>query len=122
VQGFAAVREQRQSVFQTHEVAVAQVKPVAAAFIRMRVLALEVDPLSGEPLAELGELPLNHRLGRQVVRGALGSGSGRLQHGASFHPLQHAPAAAARMCACQHIHALAYVLNRTDAPVLRNAS
>jgi len=33
-----------------------------------------------------------------------------------------APAAAARMCACQHIHALAYVLNRTDAPVLRNAS
>ena len=64
----------------------AQVKAVAAAFIRMRVLVLEVDPLSRKPLAELPDFPVNHRFGRQIARAALvASDLERQLLGARFH-------------------------------------
>src|SRR3954452_14779126 len=86
MQGFAAAREQGERVFQAHEVSVAQVKAVAAAFIRMRVVAPGVDPLLYEPLAELPDFQVNERFGRQIGLAALvESAPRRVRRGGRFH-------------------------------------
>ena len=79
---------------QAGEVTVAPVEPIAAALMRVRAVAAQIEPLGGEPLAQRRNLALKRGFG-----GHLGRASGRLQQGIAFHLRNDAPAGERRMFA-----------------------
>ena len=84
--------EQCERLFEADEQAIAKVKAVSAAFVRVGVFILRIEPLRDEPLTETGDLAPEHRFGGELDRAhVIAPSAGPLQqnfrfHGASMRP------------------------------------
>lgn len=84
--GVTLVCQQSERLFEANKQAVAQIKAIATAFVRVGVFLLRVQPLRDKPLSELGNLALEYRFRRQVDwTRAIAPRAAPRQHNFRFH-------------------------------------